>query len=140
MRTLLKPSLVEPYLKTTRAKVHLDALRNSLDLFRKSKPVTVFRNENLKSGRYEIRIKIADPPDETALILGDFLYCLRSSLDQIAWQLARITKPYPEQTQFPILDRDTRDTRRSFDACTAGVPARAIRIIKSLQPYHRVDP
>jgi hypothetical protein len=136
----LKPSLVEPYLKTTRAKVHLDALRHSLDLFRKSKPITVFRKENRKSGRYEIRIKIADTPNEVPLILGDLLYCLRSSLDQTVWQLASLTTPYPERTQFPILDKDTRNTRKSFADWTDGVPARAKRLIKSLQPYHRADP
>ena len=73
------PSLVDSYLKTTRAKVHLDALRNEIDLFRKSKPCSVFRKDNVKRGRYEIRIKIANTPDPIPLILGDLLYCLRSS-------------------------------------------------------------
>jgi hypothetical protein len=131
----LSPSLVDPYLKTTRAKVHLDALRNAVDLFRKSKPCAVFRKEDVKRGRYEIRIKIADTPDDIPLILGDLLYCLRSSLDQAVWALAKLTSPYPKGTQFPILEKDNAGTRRKFAMDTAGVPARAARIIKSLQPY-----
>src|ERR1700733_5129185 len=136
----LGPSLADAYLKTTRAKVHLDALRNELDLFRKSKPVAVFRTEDLKRGRYSIRIKITDTPHCIPLILGDLLYCLRSSLDQAIWSLAKLTAPYPKGTQFPILEKLNASARKTFDAYTAGVPARAVRVIESLQPYHRANP
>jgi hypothetical protein len=136
----LKPSLTEPYLKTTRAKVHLDALRNSLDAFRKSKPITFRRKKNVKASRYEIKLKIQDTPNEVPLILGDLLYCLRSALDQTVWQLAKLSLPYPEKTQFPILGKDTKQTRATFEVCTAGVPAGAKTLLKELQPYNRVDP
>jgi hypothetical protein len=138
----IKPSQTEPYLKTTRAKVHLDALRNVLDTFRKSEPCTVFPKENIKRGRYEIRIKIADTPNDIPLILGDLLYCLRSSLDQTVWWLAKLRSRYPEGTQFPILDKKPNaKTRKIFAVLhTAGVPAGAIGEIKSLQPYHRANP
>jgi hypothetical protein len=131
---------VEPYLKTARAKAHLNALRDSLNAFRKSEPITIFRKENRKSGRYEIRIKIKDTPDEVPLILGDLLCGLRASLDQTVWQLAKLRTAYPERTQFPIFDKDTRETRRLFANWTDGVPARAKGLIKSLQPYHRANP
>ena len=140
MSQQLKPSLADAYLKTTRAKVHLDTLRDSLDLFRKSKPIAVFRKENVKRGRYEIRIRINHPPDNLPLILGDALYCLRSSLDQIIWSLAKLTTPYPRGTQFPILDKLNSGTRRTFACYTAGGPARAGKLIESLQPYHRAEP
>jgi hypothetical protein len=139
-RKYVRPSLTEPYLKTTRAKMHLDALRQSLEAFRESKPITFYRKQDRKSGRYEIRIKARDTPNEVALILGDLLYNLRAALDQTIWQLGKLTTPYPERTQFPILDKDTAATRRSFDACTVGVPTRAKRLIKSFQPYHRANP
>jgi hypothetical protein len=134
------PSLVDSYLKTTRAKVHLDALRNEIDLFRKSKPCSVFRKDNVKRGRYEIRIKIANTPGDIPLILGDLLYCLRSSLDQLVWSLARLTTSYPRGTQFPILEKRNAGTRKTFSTCTAGVPARAAKLIDSLQPYDRAEP
>src|ERR1035441_9125066 len=133
-------SLVDPYLKTTRAKVHLDALRNEIDLFRKSKPCTVFHKDNVERGRYEIRIKIADTPGDIPLILGDLLYCLRSSLDQLVWWLAKLTTPYPRGTQFPILEERSAKTRKNFSTYTAGVPASAAKLIDSLQPYHRAEP
>jgi hypothetical protein len=139
-RRRIAPSLTDAYLKTSRAKVHLDALGNELDMFRKSKPCSIFRKDNLKTGRYEIRVKVATTPDSIPLILGDCLYCLRSSLDQAVWSLAKLRVPYPEGTQFPILDTNNAKTRKTFSRYTANVPAGALRLIKSLQPYHRADP
>jgi hypothetical protein len=108
------PSLADAYLKTTRAKLHLEALRSELDAFRNSNPCWVFRNENHKLGRYEIRVKTEDTPDHIPLILGDLLYCLRSSLDQLTWSLARLTTEYPRSTQFPIFDALNAKTRKRF--------------------------
>lgn len=76
------PTLADAYLKTTRAKLHLDSLRSELDAFRKSNPCRVFRKENYTLGRYEIRVKVEETPDHIPLILGDLLYCVRSSLDR----------------------------------------------------------
>jgi len=83
---------------------------------------------------------MADIPMDVPLILGDLLYCLRSALDQTVWQLAKLKVPYPEGTQFPILDKCNSRSRRTFADYTAGAPARAAKAIESLQPYHRVDP
>ncbi len=141
MARLPGPSLTEPYLKTVRAKVHLDALRNELNSFYQSKPYTLFPKENLKTGRYEVRIKMRDTPNMVPLILGDLLYCLRSALDQTIWQLAKLKSGgYPEDTQFPILDKWNHEARKTFKRQTAGVPAGAIGIIKALQPHHRANP
>ena len=87
-----------------------------------------------------MRVKISDTPDHIPLILGDLLYCLRSSLDQTVWWLAKLSIPYPEGTQFPILDKLDKQTSKTFAKYTEGVPSGAVRIIKSLQPYHGVDP
>jgi len=134
------PTLADVYLKTTRARVHLEALRSELDAFRKTNPCRVFRKENHKLGRYEIRVKTEDTPDHIPLIVGDLLYCLRSSLDQLTWSLAKLTTGYPRETQFPIFDAFNAKTRKRFAAYTLGVPPRAAKLIESLQPYHRADP
>lgn len=49
-------------------------------------------------------------------------------------QLAKVRKPYPNGTSFPILRECNAQTLRS---CTGGVPPDARKIIESLQPYHR---
>lgn len=129
--------LVDPYLKTTRAKIHLENLRERLAVFC-NEPCQFIREDDLEKQLHIIRMKIKDVPDEIPLIVGDLLYCLRSSLDQLVWCLAKInaTPGYPEHTQFPILEQ--RDIPR-FNRQTAGVPAEAAKIIESLQPYNGRD-
>lgn len=135
-------SLADAYLKTTRAKVHLDSLRDGINAFLESKPITIRREDDVKRQVYRVRIILADPPVEIALIAGDLFYCLRSSLDQAIWALAKIRMGfgYPTHTQFPIFDHDTARNRAKFKQYTAGIPAVAKSIIKSLQPYHRANP
>lgn len=129
-------TLADPYLKTSRAKEHLDALREELRVFYESKPYQFFTNCDLANRRYRIRCELEDTPDHIPLILGDVFYCLRSSLDQLAWCLAKLTVSYPRGTQFPILGE--RDDGR-FTRQTTGVPAEAAAIIESLQPYNGRD-
>jgi hypothetical protein len=76
-----------------------------------------------------------DVPDQAALILGDVLNCVRASLDQLTYALARLTLDHPTHTQFPIIEELTADSKRRFDRLTRGVPTDAVRIIESLQPY-----
>jgi hypothetical protein len=126
--------LVDPYLKTSRAKVHLENLREKLAVFCKN-PCDFLGEDDLENQLHIVRMKVKDIPDEIPLILGDLLSCLRSALDQTVWCLAKInaTPGYPEHTQFPILEQ--RDVAR-FDRQTRGVPTEAVRIIESLQPYN----
>src|ERR1039458_6707399 len=98
------PSLVDPYLKTERAKEHLDSLRNELDAFRKSKPYSITFEDDVEHDRYRMRLKVSDTPFRIPLIAGDLFYCLRSALDQLVFSLAQLTTRDPKGTQFPILD------------------------------------
>lgn len=126
--------LIDPYLKTSRAKLHLENLRQRVTVFCEN-PCDFVREDDVKNELHIIRMKVKDIPDELPLILGDLLYCLRSALDQTVWCLAKInaTPGYPEHTQFPILEQ--RDAPR-FDRQTRGVPTEAARIIESLQPFN----
>ena len=87
-----------------------------------------------------ITIELEDPPFEAALIAGDFICCLRSSLDYLAWQLAVITTPIPsKRVCFPIYGENTPDNQVSIAKSTFGIPEPAISLIKSFQPYHTKD-
>jgi hypothetical protein len=123
--------------KAARAKKHLHDLRQELWRFRKSKPLSVRTEHHPNKGGYLLHVKIRRIPTRVALILGDFLYCTRSALDQLVWSLAHLTIPYPEHTYFPILDRNNADNRHTFARYTTGVPPEATRIIETLQPYNR---
>jgi hypothetical protein len=82
-------------------------------------------------------MKITNTPDKISLIASDFFFNLRVSLDQLIWYLAKLSLPYPKDTQFPIFDKpDARLIARR----TNGVPAQAVAVIRSLQPYNTPNP
>jgi hypothetical protein len=89
-------------------------------------------SENVEAQRYRIHFTIKDVPDPIPLIVGDLVTCLRASLDHLVWVLAALKRPYPKNTEFPILDAPNE---RFMRRCTKGVPTEARRIIVSLQPY-----
>jgi hypothetical protein len=130
-------SLADPFLKTVRAKEHLDDLRERLRRFREeSEPIRVVKKDDIENQRYVIHFHVKDCPDKLPLILGDCLYCLRSSLDQLVWALAKGVGSYPAKTQFPILDSPDDDLFRKH---TTGIPADAVTVIEALQPYRAPD-
>ena len=130
-------NLSDPYLKTVRAKEHLDSLRSGLDEYYESKPCKFRGRDDIKNQRYRLRIDIIDPPDRLSLIAGDVFCCLRASLDHLVWALSSLnTNTYAEQTQFPILEVINDPT---IESQTRGVPAGAVTLIKSLQPYQGRD-
>src|ERR1700693_23513 len=123
---MLHVNMTDPYLKTSRAKVHPEDLGKRLAAFR-NEPCEFFREDDLENQFHVIRMKIRDIPDDIPLVFGDLLYCLRSSLEQLVWCLAKIhaTPGYPERTMFPILQE--RDNAR-FSRQINGVPACAAAI------------
>ena len=82
-------SLVDPYLKTTRAKVHLEDLRARLLEFGKE-PCEFIREDDVENQLHIVRMRVRPIPDDIPLIAGDLFYCLRASLDQLVWCLAKI--------------------------------------------------
>jgi hypothetical protein len=129
-------NLADPYLKTARAKEHLDALAEGLREYHASNPCKFEGQADTINQLYRMRIVLKDPPEKLSLIAGDVFNCLRAALDHLVWSLASNKLSYPLCTQFPILDK--RNDKR-FASQTRGVPAEAAKIIKSLQPYHGKD-
>lgn len=132
------PSLKNPLLKVERAKEHLDVLDAKLSEFSKTQPFRVTHYEDVQNGRYIMRLQIPIIDPRLAVIAGDAVYNLRSSLDHIAWQLALLTKDRPYgRTEFPIVGEDTPENIRGFKRVTRDIPSNAIDEIKALQPYLR---
>jgi hypothetical protein len=125
-------NLSDPYLKTTRAREHLENLRQELNTFYGSKPCQFYAQDDLKAQRSRVAVIVNDTPDRISLIVGDVFYNLRAALDQLVWCLAKLSLPYPQKTQFPILGKQDDKT---FEAQTRGVPFEAANLIKSFQPY-----
>jgi len=128
-------------MKTERAKLHLDALNRELDIFAKE-PYTASTREDPAGSRYIRRTQFRSMDPIIGSLLGEFLYNLRSGLDQLAWQIATpaARKDFPTTLSFPIFERvsssqDRKNYRRALD----WFPDPIQKEIDALQPYKRLD-
>jgi hypothetical protein len=123
--------------KVSRAKVHLDALSQFIKDWDELHSKSFSTQDDVESGEYIIEIRPPDLDVRGALIAGDFVSCLRSSLDHLAWQLAAkaINGPPSKRICFPIFGENTIDSQIAFTKSTFGIPEEAVAIIRSLQPY-----
>src|ERR1019366_2672930 len=117
------------------ARKHLDHLDREMGEFLND-PYTITRKDKVNEHRHYLRFEFKPIPVSIPLIAGDFCYCLRSGLDQLAWQLARINKVAQPRTatSFPIFSTEPPD---GFKDKTKDILPRAVEVIEALQPYHR---
>jgi len=117
------------------AKDHLDHLDREIREFL-TDPYTVTRKDKVNEHRHYLRFEFNPIPVSIPLIAGDFCYCLRSGLDQLAWQLARINKVAQPRTatSFPIFSEKRQN---GFKDKTKDLLPLAVEVIEALQPYHR---
>jgi hypothetical protein len=126
--------------KVDRAKEHLDALDEAIEIWRGSHANSVFTEDNVECGEYVVELRPPNPDIRIALIAGDFICCLRSSLDHLTWQLAATINPNPsKKICFPIIGENTIDNQVLFTKSTFGIPEEALITIRSLQPYQGGD-
>lgn len=101
-------------------------------------PYTVTQQDDTVNGRFIVRIDFALIDGFIPLSLSDAVYCLRSGLDQLAWQLASLgTKTPGRETAFPIGWEDTSKTQDWIRKLTWQMPCEAVAVIQDLQPYKR---
>jgi hypothetical protein len=104
------------------------------------KPYTLTTKDDFDTGEYVITFDLAPPPVDLALIVGDWVACLRGSLDHLATALTLCPGgTYNDRASFPVIDLNNGRGRRSLNLATQGIPSKALEIIKSLQPYHAGD-
>ena len=78
-------------------------------------------------------------PIEYSIRLGEILYNLRSSLDQLVWQLTHANYRVPtHRHEFPIFDDESR-FNNAVKTKLAGVSLRSLARIKEMQPFRRND-
>jgi len=123
------------------AKIHLDRLGSEVAKVL-ANPESLYRvtaDEDPKKGLFIIRSEAIGSIHflRVGLMAGDFVSNLRSSLDHIAWDLAKLGKKRPSsEICFPVCGRNGARTEAKIRAATAGIPPEAISLMKSLQPYH----
>ena len=114
-----------------------DALEQEIAAFGNSKPYRTRTYDDVESGEYIVEVDITAPDIwPIGAILGDFLNCLRSSLDHLVYGLSHLHGTPSKKPSFPIVYIFNDNTFATIAECTRGVPAEAVKIIESLQPYH----
>jgi hypothetical protein len=128
-------------MKTERAKTHLDAFNAGVDEFL-PKANTVTTKEDIKNSCCIRRTEFNAMPSFIGMELGEFLYCLRSGLDQLAWQLALpiARKDRPIDICFPVFERVINSQeRRNFRKIVELFPDPVFKEIDAVQPYKGPD-
>jgi hypothetical protein len=138
MRFARPDRLIYVKMKARRADEHFQALDAEIRKWA-AKPYTVTKHLQFEKLLYVVQVDITATPELVAMLLGDFVCCLRSSLDQLAWSLAHLdrvrkfTVREERQIHFPIFtvrDNTYKDRRALFPSTVADV-------IDTFQPYLR---
>jgi hypothetical protein len=128
--------------KFHRAVEHLIALERDMDAWVNSHPYTLAKHFEPKTGEGVLTALLRDdPPLEWSLRVGECLYNFRSSLDQLAFELAECYtgSPLPgkvaDSSAFPIFGRVPPSGK--MEDKIGGVHPDAKTIIEGLQPHLR---
>jgi hypothetical protein len=128
--------------KAERAKLHLDAFNGHVSAYMKE-PHTVITKYDAENRRYIKRFQLKAFESVLGMELGEFLYCLRSGLDQMAWQLALPNARHdcPRDIFFPIPeDLSNRNRRRNYAKALRRFPNNVRRQINAIQPHKGPNP
>lgn len=128
---------LNPSLKLSWAKKHLDALDVEVGRFLRGETHSVRSEDDLESGEYILYLD-PTPVDVTlGLIAGDAISCMRASLDHLACALTHTRGgQINTNASFPVLPFDNAKGRKLFKDSVIGIPKDAKEIIALFQPYH----
>jgi hypothetical protein len=128
-------------MKAKRAKDHLDAFNGFVDEFL-PKSYTVTTKDNVDTGSCVQRTQFHPWPPIIAMELGEFVYCLRSGLEQLAWNLALpdARRDFPKDICFPVVSGTSSEARRRLRKLLALFPGDVAREIDAVQPNKGPEP
>jgi len=127
--------------KSERAKLHLDAFNGHVSVYMKE-PYTVVSKYDAENRRHIKRFQLKGFEPVLGMELGEFLYCLRSGLDQMAWQMTTpdARRDFPRDIYFPIYEDLIGDHRKNYTKALSFFPDDVAKEIDSLQPHKGPDP
>lgn len=134
------------FAKVERARELMQSLQAEVNAFMEAAPYSLRLYFYAETGEQVVCIEtVRECPLRWAVIFGEIGHNLRSALDHLVYELARVRNSNPSgaKTSFPIYSiHDTYWTPRKKRAspreeATVGVPDHARAIIDRAQPYHR---
>jgi hypothetical protein len=134
---MIPPSIKSAEFKAEWAKVHLDTLKARTKVFAEQEAKQPTSKDDPETGEYVVTLYKTEPPPEAALIMGDFVCCLRSALDHLVWGMVAAHGKPSKDTCFPIRQDNSVEAHVAIAKATFGLPEEAITQIRYLQPYQR---
>jgi hypothetical protein len=132
--------------KLDRANKHILVAKRLAERFMKRECKTADQ-VNSVTNLIELRAVLPAPPMLISLVLGDAVHNLRSALDHTVFAAVMSNPERPPdtpnvRTMFPVSDSPQGFADQLKRGRLRGLPGRAIRVVDSLQPYHRrnLDP
>jgi hypothetical protein len=124
--------------KVQRAKRHLATIKREVRAYKGSHPQFIEAQLDLNIPGYRLYTKVRPPGISLSVMIGDFLFDLRSALDHLARGLVDTEGNIPvdtgtPRTMFPVFDQPKKLI------VAGGVDPNALAIIERLQPYMRPD-
>jgi hypothetical protein len=124
--------------KLERADEHWVAFDELLGEFLASQPYSIYTEYDLKTGWHSLRWNVLrEPPlERLALLFGDMISNLRTTLDYLVWQLVLAGGSRPgRRTGFPVV-RKEKDWEVQSKAALRGVAPEWVAEIRALQPFN----
>lgn len=134
---MITPPLIAPQLKAIHAQYHVKNLTRTIEGMGPPTPVSapITRPDG---SRYVEVGRTPLLPQHTALLVGDVLHNLRSALDIMACDLARVNEKSTKQVYFPFAESELAlhgpkgaIKKKNFDRCGA----QAVETLLSLKPF-----
>ena len=125
--------------KIERSKHHINDLERRLHTFRESRPYRLISEPDADARQQlcKVRVHAAIPP-ELAVVAGEIVHQLRSSLDHLAWQLwdknGRV-KLREDKVYFPVYEADDKYNAERPNKVEGVFAPAAVRILDDLKPY-----
>jgi hypothetical protein len=124
-------------LKIARAEHHFEDLRVVVERYRQGHHYrAVCPNPPRRPTHWRFVLEITKPPDpQIAIVLGDFLFNVRSALDHIA--VACAPPDRKRQAGFPLYEQQPQgEEQRKFESMTRRMASEAVAVIEYEQPYN----
>jgi hypothetical protein len=132
--------------KVERASVHIESLREQVDLFRRSEPYTLTPQPTEQPDRVAYVLRYHEVvPSSISTTVGDVLHNLRGALENLAFELAllshggTLTEEQAGRTTFPICASPMKFDR-VLDRRLAGLfNNRARQALRAVQPFVHLE-
>ena len=128
--------------RVIRAGEHLADLRPRIGIMRQlQEQATTAYFETEPPHQFAVALPISvQAPARIPVLVGEIAYNLRSALDYLIFELAKLDSGIPQKgTQFPIVNTPKQFASNTTTARLNGVSAAHVAVIERLQPYNGVD-